>query len=99
MCCSHWLLQQHSFPARWKSRATAESNRNRAALLSPVGSFTPKIMPVAPALQAVVSYRRHDCGAAGEPDNTGYTRALIAPGVAFSHPDGWKLYADVEVPV
>jgi hypothetical protein len=33
---------------------------------------------------------------AGEPANTGYTRALIAPGVAFSHPDGWKLYADLD---
>lgn len=54
---------------------------------------------VAPVVQAIVSYRGHDDGAAGAPANTGYTRALIAPGVAFAHPDGWKLYADVEVPV
>lgn len=53
---------------------------------------------VAPVVQAIVSYRGHDGGAAGEPDETGYTRALIAPGIAISHPDGWKLYADVEIP-
>jgi hypothetical protein len=50
-------------------------------------------------LQAVVSYRGHDTGAAGDPDNTGYTRALIAPGIALAHPSGWKLYADVELPI
>ncbi|HEY2034948.1 MAG TPA: hypothetical protein VGH02_14805 [Rhizomicrobium sp.] len=54
---------------------------------------------VAPLVQAIVSYRGHDTGTAGDPEATGYTRALIAPGVAFAHPDGWKLYADVEVPV
>lgn len=56
-------------------------------------------LAVAPVVQAIVSYRGHDGGAAGDPDATGYTRALIAPGVAFTHPDGWKLYADVELPV
>ncbi|MGN6515244.1 MAG: hypothetical protein ACTHLR_05320 [Rhizomicrobium sp.] len=54
---------------------------------------------VAPVLQAVVSYRGHDGGAEGDPRNTGYTRALIAPGVAFAHPAGWKVYADIELPV
>lgn len=54
---------------------------------------------VAPVVQAVLSYRGHDGGAAGEPDETGYTRALISPGIAISHPDGWKVYADVEIPV
>ncbi|MGN6515242.1 MAG: hypothetical protein ACTHLR_05310 [Rhizomicrobium sp.] len=54
---------------------------------------------IAPALQAVMSYRGHDGGAAGEPGDTGYARALVAPGVALSHASGWKLYADVELPV
>jgi len=53
---------------------------------------------IAPVLQAVFSYRGHDGGAAGDPLNTGYTRALIAPGLALTV-NSWKLYADVEVPV
>ena len=53
---------------------------------------------IAPVLQAIVSTRGHDGGAAADPDNTGYTRTLIAPGVAFAV-QNWKLYADVEVPV
>jgi len=53
---------------------------------------------VAPVLQMLVSNRGHDSGAAGDPDNTGYTRVLISPGVSFAIQD-WKLYADVELPV
>ena len=35
--------------------------------------------------------------ASGDPDNTGYTRFLVSPGIAVSV-NTWKLYADVEVP-
>ena len=44
-----------------------------------------------------------DCHTAGFDSDTqigthSYARALIAPGMALSHSDGWKLYADVEIP-
>ncbi|HWU25804.1 MAG TPA: hypothetical protein VN154_05320, partial [Rhizomicrobium sp.] len=51
-----------------------------------------------PILQMLVSERGRDGGAAGNPQNTGYSRLLVAPGVAIGR-DAWKLYADVEVPV
>jgi hypothetical protein len=51
-----------------------------------------------PVVQAIVSYRGHDGGLAGDPSNTGYSRLLIAPGVKADF-GTWKLYADVEVPV
>ncbi|HWA31329.1 MAG TPA: hypothetical protein VG867_09530 [Rhizomicrobium sp.] len=58
-----------------------------------------KDVGIAPVLQVIYSHRGRDGGPAGEPDDTGYDRALIAPGVAFSTSANWKLYADVEVPV
>jgi hypothetical protein len=53
---------------------------------------------LSPVVQAVVSYRGRDGGLAGDPDNTGYTRLLLSPGVKADF-GSWKLYADVEVPV
>ncbi len=53
---------------------------------------------VAPVLQVLASNRGHDGDTQGDPGNTGYTRVLVSPGVAFAVPN-WKLYADVEVPV
>lgn len=51
---------------------------------------------ITPILQLLVSNRGRDGGAIGEPDETGYTRLLVSPGVALSV-DRWKLYADVEI--
>ena len=53
---------------------------------------------IAPILQFLVSNRGRDGGTIGDPDETGYTRLLVSPGVALSV-DTWKLYADVEVPI
>jgi hypothetical protein len=53
---------------------------------------------ISPVLQAIVSYRGHDGGAAGDPANTGYTRFLISPGVKADF-GTWKLYSDIEVAV
>ena len=53
---------------------------------------------ISPVVQAIVSYRGHDGGLAGDPGNTGYSRLLISPGVKADF-GTWKLYADVEVPV
>lgn len=52
---------------------------------------------IAPVLQALVSYRGRD-GGSGDPDNTGYARLLIAPGVKADF-GSWALYADAEAPV
>ena len=35
---------------------------------------------------------------AGDPDETGYARLLVSPGVEVRF-DSWKLYGDVELPV
>ena len=53
---------------------------------------------ISPVVQAIVSYRGRDGGLAGDPDNTGYTRLLISPGIKADF-GAWKLYGDVEVPV
>lgn len=51
----------------------------------------------APVLQAINSYRLSDRGV-GHPDESGYERVLVAPGIEFSH-GPVKLYTDVSVPV
>lgn len=51
-----------------------------------------------PLLQGLVSLRRHDSGVNADPDSTGYSRLLAAPGLElrFKH---WRVYADVEAPI
>ncbi len=54
-----------------------------------------KISPVA---QVIGTWRGRDNGAAASPDDSGYQRVLVSPGIEFRlHPV--KLYADVEIPV
>jgi hypothetical protein len=53
---------------------------------------------LAPVLQLLVSERGRDSGPVADPDNSGYQRLLISPGLSLSV-NQWKLYADVEVPV
>jgi hypothetical protein len=53
---------------------------------------------LAPVLQILVSERGRDGGPTADPDNSGYQRVLISPGLSLSV-NQWKLYADVEVPV
>lgn len=53
---------------------------------------------ISPIAQIIVSYRGHDGGDIGDPDNTGYTRVLFAPGVAIQMA-AWKLYGDIELPL
>ena len=54
-----------------------------------------KISPVA---QIIGSVRGRDNGAAAAPDDSGFERVLVAPGLEFNfHPV--KIYADVELPV
>ena len=41
---------------------------------------------------------RSDSGATADPDNTGYQRVMLSPGIEF-HLHPVKIYADVEFPV
>ncbi len=60
---------------------------------------------VAPLLQLLGSYRGRDSGTSADPDNTGYDRLLISPGIEFTkvldEASGtvMKIYGDVEVPL
>jgi hypothetical protein len=51
-----------------------------------------------PLLQLIGSLRASDHGPAANPDNTGYQRLLISPGVQLDV-GNWKLYGDIEFPV
>jgi hypothetical protein len=53
---------------------------------------------VAPVLQLIASRRASDRGAEGDPDNSGYRRVMISPGVEVDA-GAFKLYGDVELPV
>ena len=53
---------------------------------------------VTPVLQLIGSYRERDSGASSDPDNSGYKRLLLAPGVEVRLGKA-RLYADVEFPV
>jgi hypothetical protein len=54
-----------------------------------------KISPVA---QVIGSWRGRDNGAAAAPDDSGYQRVLLSPGIEV-HLHPVKIYADVELPV
>jgi len=56
---------------------------------------------VAPALQLIASDRSSDSGSAanpGNPNNSGYRRLLVAPGIDLRI-GNYKIYADVSIPV
>ncbi len=60
---------------------------------------------IAPLIQLIYSHRQPDGGAAADPDNTGYDRLYISPGVDFTkvvndaNNNTVKLYGDIEIPV
>lgn len=53
---------------------------------------------IAPIAQVIASWRGRDSGAAADPDNSGYQRVLLSPGIEF-HMHPIKVYADAEFPV
>ena len=53
---------------------------------------------ISPLAQVIFSERTSDSGAAADPDNTGYQRVLLSPGIEF-HIHPVKIYADAEFPV
>ncbi len=60
---------------------------------------------IAPVLQLIYSHREPDSGAAADPENTGYDRLYISPGVDFTkvvddaNNQTLKLYGDIEIPI
>jgi len=46
----------------------------------------------------IASYRSHDDGDNANPDNSGYQRILLSPGIEF-HIHPVKIYVDAEIPV
>jgi hypothetical protein len=89
-------LWQHEVATR--EHYVPGSERNAALGIS-YNNWTVAGLRVAPVVQAIYSGRGHDGGAAGDPDNTGYNRALIAPGISIASQHGWTFYADAEMPV
>ena len=53
---------------------------------------------ITPLAQVIGSERTGDMGAAASPDNSGYQRILLSPGIEV-HLHPVKIYADVELPV
>lgn len=53
---------------------------------------------ISPLLQIIGSVRSSDGGGNANPDNSGYQRVLLSPGVEF-HLHRVRVYADVELPV
>ena len=53
---------------------------------------------IEPLLQVIASARASDRGPAADPDNSGYQRLILSPGLQASI-DRWRLYGDVEFPV
>ena len=53
---------------------------------------------ISPLAQILFSERTSDSGGAADPDNSGYQRILLSPGVEF-HIHPVKIYADAEFPV
>jgi len=53
---------------------------------------------ISPLVQALFSERASDSGLNADPDNSGYQRILLSPGVEF-HIHPVKIYADAEFPV
>ena len=55
-------------------------------------------LKISPLAQVIGSWRGQDNGAAAAPDDSGYQRILLSPGIEF-HLHPVKFYADVELPV
>jgi hypothetical protein len=53
---------------------------------------------ISPVAQVIFSYRAHDTGSNSNPDDSGYERIMLSPGIEF-HIHPVKIYADLEVPV
>jgi hypothetical protein len=88
------ILWQHEIATQHGYTPGSELNASLGASYNGWMIGTTELSPV---LQAVMSVRGRD-GGTGDPDNTGYTRLLISPGLKADM-GSWKLYGDLEIPV
>lgn len=63
-----------------------------------VQRFADGPIKVVPVLQMLASSRARDHGPNADPDNSGYSRLMLSPGVEVTN-GAWAFYADVELPV
>ncbi|HVU21952.1 MAG TPA: hypothetical protein VHE09_14565 [Rhizomicrobium sp.] len=89
------IMWQHQIATR--HNYTPGSELNGALGVSWAG-WTVGNAQISPIFQVIASYRGRDGGLAGDPDETGYARLLIGPGIKADF-GTWSLYADVEHPV
>jgi hypothetical protein len=89
------VMWQHQFATQ--HNYTPGSELNGALGVSWAG-WTVGNAQISPLFQIIASYRGRDGGLAGDPDETGYARLLVSPGVKADF-GTWALYADVEHPV
>ena len=54
---------------------------------------------VVPMFQLTNAYRLHDRGVAADPDDSGYERVLLTPGVEVDTSDGFRINGNIGVPV
>jgi hypothetical protein len=62
------------------------------------GWSTHAALKFTPLAQLRYVYRRPDGGADGHPDETGYARVLVSPGLEVGE-GNWRVYADVALPL
>ena|ERR1700722_18404498 len=89
------ILWQHEVMIQNGYRPGAELN---GAVGVSYNNFAIGNLRIAPIFQMIASNRGRDGDINGDPDNTGYTRLIAAPGIEVNQ-NNWKFYTDVEVPV
>jgi hypothetical protein len=86
-------------PVAWRSNYRPGEELNIAAGVSWAGwSLAGGKVTLAPVVQVIGSLRARDHGADGHTADSGYERALLAPGLELQT-GPWRLFADVGVPV
>ena len=86
-------------PIDWKSNYRPGEELNFAVGLSWAGwTFAGGKMTLAPVVQLIGSVRARDHGANGHSTDSGYERAVLAPGLELQS-GPWRLFADIGAPV
>jgi hypothetical protein len=86
-------------PVDWRSNYRPGEELNLAAGVSWAGwNLAEGKLTLAPVVQLIGSIRARDHGADGHPEDSGYERAVLAPGVELQS-GPWRLFADVGVPI
>jgi len=95
-----WFIQGiWDKPVAWRSSYRPGDELNLAAGVSWAGwSLAGGKATLAPVVQVIGSLRARDHGVDGHPSDSGYERAVLAPGLELQA-GPWRLFADVGVPV